>query len=490
VTAGSLITPQDFNDIITAEDPQVSPDGSRIAFTRVDVDRVENTYRRGIWLAPSEGGPPMPFTAGTKQDSSPRWSPDGKHLAFVSTRGGEKPQIYIIPTDGGEARQLTNLPQGASNPAWSPDGKFVAFTSRANAEERKTQDSDSEDNTGEDTPRDEFEAKQRRELEEHKEKKRFDPRVVRRQPYRVGTSYLDDRRTHIYVIAIGAASPDASEKAKTPFRLTDGEVDYGPPVWSPDGTSILAAASRDPESNKAWIYQDIFRIPVPADDGSREKPVPLTEPGFCNLSPKPSPDGETIAYLRRPEEGIYAQVPRLVVIPADGGPPNEVTPGFDRGVDSFCWSPDGRALIFASGDEGDTGIYTVPTEGGIPSVLVSGRREVLAFDIASKNDQLGFVACTPERPPDLYSMGLNGQSEQRLTDFNGDFLKTKQVMPVEEFWYTASDGVEVQGWLIKPPGFDPTQTYPLAVEIHGGPHSMWGPSTTTMWHEWQCLAAR
>jgi dipeptidyl aminopeptidase/acylaminoacyl peptidase len=485
VNDGSLITPQDFYDIVSVEDPQVSPDGSRIAFTQVEVDRTENKYRRAVWLAPAEGGPLRPFTSGTKQDSAPRWSPDGKYLAFVSTRGGDKPQIYIIPTDGGEARQLTDMRQGATNPAWSPDGKTIAFTSRANAEERKTQDME-----GEDTPKDAFEAKQRREAEEHKEKERFDPRVVRRQPYRAGTDYLDDRRTHIYIIAVAAAAPGATEKEKTSYRLTDGDVDYGPPVWSPDGASILTAASRDPESDKAWIYQDVFRVPVPAADASREGPVPLTGPGFCNFAPKPAPDGESIAYLRLPEEGIYAQVPRLVVIPTDGGQPKEVTPGFDRGVDSFCWSPDGHALIFSSGDEGDTGLYKVPAEGGIPSTLISGRREVLAFDIASKNDQLGFVACTPEHPPDLYAVELHGDSERRLTDFNRDFLETKQVMPVEEIWYTASDGVEVQGWLIKPPGFDPTQTYPLAVEIHGGPHAMWGPSTTTMWHEWQCLAAR
>jgi Tol biopolymer transport system component len=187
-------------------------------------------------------------------------------LAFVSTRGGDKPQIYIIPADGGEARQLTDMRQGATDPAWSPDGKTIAFTSRANAEERKTQDMNLGERPGEDTPRDAFEAKQRREAEEHKEKERFDPRVVRRQPYRAGTDYLDDRRTHIYIIAVAAAAPGATEKEKTSYRLTDGDVDYGPPVWSPDGASILTAASRDPESDKAWIYQDVFRVPVPAAD--------------------------------------------------------------------------------------------------------------------------------------------------------------------------------------------------------------------------------
>jgi dipeptidyl aminopeptidase/acylaminoacyl peptidase len=159
-------------------------------------------------------------------------------------------------------------------------------------------------------------------------------------------------------------------------------------------------------------------------------------------------------------------------------------------VNDFRWSPDGNSLIFSSGDEGDTGLYSVPSDGGTPASLVSGRREVLAFDVARDDGQISFVACTPERPPDLYAAAPDGSQEKTLTDWNGKLLERKQVMPVEEIWYPAPDGVEVQGWLIKPPDFDPAKTYPMAVEIHGGPHAMWGPSTMSMWHEWQSLAAR
>jgi dipeptidyl aminopeptidase/acylaminoacyl peptidase len=492
VTDASLLKPEDFYDIVTVEDPRVSPDGEWIAFVRLSVDRMENMYRSAIWLAPTDGGAPKPFTAGTKQDHSPRWSPGGKQLAFVSTRGADKAQIYIIPADGGEARPLTNLPQGASNPAWSPDGKFIAFTSRANAEEREREDNAGE-NESDERPQNAFEAKQRREREEHREKERFDPRIVRRQPYRVGTEYLDDRRTHIYVIAAIAADSGPTAEGNKPRRLTDGDVDFAAPIWSPDGKSILTSATRNPESDTGWIYQDVFRIPLPEAGMPRGEPVPLTEPGFSNVAPKPSPDGSRVAYLRRPEEHITAQAPRLVVIASDGGEPQEVAPGFDRGVDEFCWSSDGRTLIFAAGDEGDTGLYTVPVEGDLPALILSGRREVVAFDLAQNNGRIGFVACTPERPPDLYSANLDGEGtrdERQLTDFNRDFLEKKQVMPVEEIWYPAPDGVEIQGWLIKPPGFDAEKKYALAVEIHGGPHAMWGPSTLTMWHEWQCLAAR
>jgi dipeptidyl aminopeptidase/acylaminoacyl peptidase len=471
VSDEAVITPEDFYHIVTVEDPQVSPDGDWIAFVRVSVDRVENTYRRAIWLAP---------TAGTKPDHSPRWSPDGKQLAFVSARGGDKAQIYVIPADGGEARRLTDTRQGALSPAWSPDGKHIAFTSRANVEEREREDSGVDDGPAQE-PKDAFEAKQRRETEEHKEDQRFDPRVVRRQPYRAGTDYLDDRRTHIYTIPATAADPGASPGEKKPRRLTDGDIDYSAPVWSPDGASILTTATRDPESDTGWIYQDVFRIPVPDAGASRGKATSLTEPGFSNVTPKPSPDGALIAYLRRPEERIMAQVSRLAVIPSDGGEAKEVAPDFDRGVDDFCWS---------AGDEGDTALYEVPADGGLPFPIVSGRREIVAFDVAQKNGRIGFVACTPEHPPELFTAAPDGGAEKRLTDFNQKLVEEKHVMPLEEIWYPAPDGVEIQGWLMKPAGFDPQRTYPLAVEIHGGPHAMWGPSTLTMWHEWQCLAAR
>src|SRR4051794_33986755 len=188
------ITVDDLYQLGWLEDPRFSPDGRQVAFVRVSVDREGNRYRHAIWLAPTDGGPARRFTSGAKSDTTPRWRPDGRRLAFCSNRAGDAPQIYTIDLAGGEARKLTNLPYGADAPAWSPDGRRLAFLGRANADERTSEDS------GEIVPEtdDDWEREHADSRRKHAEKRRFDPRVVTRLPYRGGTSFFDDRRNHIY----------------------------------------------------------------------------------------------------------------------------------------------------------------------------------------------------------------------------------------------------------------------------------------------------
>src|SRR5215213_2153203 len=185
------------------EDPRISPDGRYVAYVHVSVDRTRNSYRRAIWLAPADGGPARRFTAGAKSDTTPRWRPDGRRLAFCSNRAGDATQIYTIDLAGGEARQLTSLPYGASAPAWSPDGRRIAFLGRASAEERATEDNDEPAPE----PADDWDREHADARRKYAEQQRFDPRVLTRLPYRGGTSFFDDRRNHIYVIEL----PDDDE---------------------------------------------------------------------------------------------------------------------------------------------------------------------------------------------------------------------------------------------------------------------------------------
>nr|MBN1229353.1 PD40 domain-containing protein [Anaerolineae bacterium] len=204
------VTAEDLHQIAYVEDPRVSPDGAYIAYVHLTVDKIENGYKRHIWLMTTDGGKPVQVTRGGK-DSSPRWSPDGKTLAFVSARN-EKPQIFLLPIGGtgGEARQLTKLENGATSPAWSPDGTTLAFLGRVNAAERGKEDSGEKDSP----PANKFEAKQRKELKEYEEQQRWDPRPLHRIPYRAGTSFLDDRHAQVYLISV---EDDQAE----PRRLTD-----------------------------------------------------------------------------------------------------------------------------------------------------------------------------------------------------------------------------------------------------------------------------
>ena len=186
MTDRTPFTPEDLYQLGWLEDPRVSPDGRLVAYVHVTVDRARNRYRRAIWLAPADGGPPRKLTAGLVGDTAPRWSPDGRRIAFVSDRIEDLPQIFVIATDGGEARRITRLRQGATAPAWSPDGRRIAFLGRANQAERDAEDRGEEQAD----PEDEWEIRQAKIRRAHEERLRFDPRVVTRLPYRAGTSFF------------------------------------------------------------------------------------------------------------------------------------------------------------------------------------------------------------------------------------------------------------------------------------------------------------
>ena len=493
----SLITIDDLYELGWLEDPRFSPDGRQIAFVRVSVDRAGNTYRHAIWLASADGESVRRFTAGAKSDTTPRWRPDGRRLAFCSNRAGDAMQIYTIDLAGGEARQLTSLPQGASAPAWSPDGRRIAFLGRANADERDTEDNgESAPEPADGWDRDHAEARRK-----HAEQQRFDPRVLTRLPYRGGTSFFDDRRNHLYVIELPA---DDEAPPPTPRRLTDGDWHYSAPVWMPDGQSILTTATRDPEADSIFAYYDLLRVPVlPTGRGEAQR---LTEAGFSYYDPEPSPDGRLIALRRLPDDRPLAAGARIAVLNADGSStPHDLTAATDLSVDQHRWLPDGDGLLYTAEWRGDQQIYhtsiieneaakrqrgegTVEDRSPAHPFAHSPTRIISEFDIGP-DGSLAFVAGAPDNPCDLFLRRPDGQ-EMQLTRINAALLNERIVAPTEELLYRAPDGREVQAWLLYPPDFDATKQYPLAVHIHGGPHVMWGPGTRSMWHEWQANAAR
>lgn len=476
------ITAEDIYNIALVEDSRISPDGRWIAWVKVTHDKLENSEQRNIWLSSTEGGDPIQVTFGGK-DSQPRWSPDGAYLAFTSARN-EKPQVYVlrIAEPGGEARQLTKMPNGATTPVWSPDGEQIAFLARVNAEERAKEDSGEK----EPPPEDKFEAEQREARRKHEEEQRFDPRVVWRIPYRELNYYLDERYAHIYLIPTDPTAENAE-----PQRLTDGDLDHGEPQWTHDGAHIITTRTLRPEADESWLYASIVRISI-----GDKRVEALTDDNHVDASPRLSPDGRWIAYTRLPRELASRAITRLSIIPVGGGEPRDLNLAFDRGVNAvgagsvFRWMPDSRSIAFAAGDWGNVEIYRVSSEGDpIVEKLIAGRMETQQFDINATGD-IAYNADTPEHPPELYWLPSEADAPTQLTEVNKKFLDEVFVQQTHEMRFSAPDGTEIQGWYILPVGYEESKQYPLAMNIHGGPHVMWSDSTKSMWHEWQFHAAR
>lgn len=466
----------DLYRITLIEDPRVSPDARWIAYVQVTIDKLENEYRRNIWAVPTAGGAPIQLTRSGK-DSTPCWSPDGKTLAFVSARD-KKPQIYLlaITAPGGEPRPLTSQPNGAVAPAWSPDGAQIAFLASSSARERADEDR----NEKAPPPADKLEAKQRAERKDYDEANRWDPRPIERIPYRSGTSYLDDRFAQVYVMP--TADGLSADEAR-PRRLTDVDASHEPPRWTADGQFLLTARTVNPLGDMPWRSSSLYRIRVA--DGALEQ---LTDQSHTSYGPVPAPAGELVAYTRLPQERLTERITRLTVMGAAGGAARDLNLDFDRGVVDFRWSRDGQSLIFTAESWGACALYTVPADGGPVSAVVADESTITAFDVAHDGG-VAYAVASVANPSELFWQAAGGRPVQ-LTHVNRAFLAEVTVQDKHELRFQSPDGPELQGWYMLPPDYTPGQTYPLALNIHGGPHVMWGAGTQSIWHETQCHAAR
>ncbi|TVR19020.1 MAG: S9 family peptidase [Anaerolineaceae bacterium] len=475
------ITVDDLYQIINVEDPQISPDGRYVAFVRVTVDRMENTYKRTIWLSETAADTPAPrqITRGGN-DMQPRWSPDGETLAFVSARG-DKPQIYLLSMValGGEARQLTSLPQGANSPAWSPDGAQIAFLSALTADERQR-----EDENADDPPADKLAAKHRKERTEQDEKERLDPYRMWRVPYREGTAFITERYAQVYVVPVDETL--SGDEAR-PRRLTDVDANYQPPRWSADGTSLFTGRQADPNADEPFTNMALYRLDVATGDETCLTP----DATHTNFMPLPSPDGRWLAFARLPasQRGDMEAITRLSVMAVDGGDVTDLNLTLDRSVDSYRWSADSETLFFTADDRGDTPVFKVNHAGGDVQIVGRGRYQITAIDISADGQVVGVIS-TPHNPSELCALREGSAAPTALTAFNADWLAEVIVQEPQEITFESPSGQTIQGWYILPVGYQTGEQYPLALNIHGGPRFMWGPSTESMFHEWQSHAAR
>lgn len=469
---------EDLYKITGIDDPQISPDGKWVAFVRVTMDKTENDYKRNIWLCDSDGGSPYQLTRSGK-DSQPRWSPDGTVLAFTSARN-EKPQIYLLPveTPGGEPRALTTARNGANSPEWSPDGTQIAYLAPMNGDDRAKE----EEGDDESPPKDKLEGKHRKERKAEDEKKRHDPYYMWRIPYRVGTSFLDDRFAQIYVIPVFEGRDDNEAK---PRRLTDVDANHSAPKWSPNGQYIYTHRQKDVTEDVSWMNNWIYRIRV--ENGEDQI---LTDDSFASYGPLPSPDGKWIAFARMPRygRGMKESNMRLAVMPAEGGELRDLTVDLDRSLMGMHWTYDSAALVFNAGDHGNAPIYRADTATGKVTVVHSGIFKSMHMHVGPNGD-IAYAASTPTNPGELFWLAPGETTARQCTEFNQEWLDEIVVQETKEMIFTTPAGNEIQGWYILPVGYEEGVKYPLALNIHGGPRAMWGPSEHTMFHEWQSHAA-
>ncbi|MFD1513849.1 alpha/beta hydrolase family protein [Halomarina rubra] len=464
----------DYHDIVQVADPQLSPAGERVAFVR-KAPSGDDEYETTVYVAPVDGSaPPRQFTAEEGADAEPRWSPSGDRLAFTSARGdADIPQLWVLPTDGGEARQVTDVVGGVGSIAWSPDGERIAFAQRATAEEREKElDLDASDDP-------------------EYERDAPDPRVIDRTVYRAGTQYFDGLRSHLYTVTVGHAGED--EGAVT--RHTDDEYDFGAPEFG-DADTLYYAVCRDEDPDDSVLY-DIDALDLP--NGESET-VTRTTGWVATVAA--TEDG-LLAYPRTPEEKAAMRQTDLEVFDCETGETVTPTSSLDRTVAPGGFEFDGDSLYFLTPDEGDTVLRRTAIEDDADCDVVVNEGDLSGASV--RDGRVAFARSEWDHRGDVFSL-VDGDVT-RLSEVNADLLAERDVQEPEEFWFE-SEGHEIQGWVLTPPDYDsaerssatessgerseprdPDEEYPLAVEIHGGPHVMWSTSST-MWHEFQLLAAR
>jgi dipeptidyl aminopeptidase/acylaminoacyl peptidase len=435
-------------------DPQVSPDGRTVAYQIGFVDKVANKTLTQIYLVPIEGGSSRQLTTGDKSSVSPRWSPDGKKIAFISGRDGT-PQIWTIDVTGGQPQKVTNISTGAGDPIWSPDGSMLAFVSDVYPE----------------CSNDECNKKREQEAEESKVKAKIATRLL----YRHWTSFKEGKRTHVFVVSSnGGEARDLTigDYDAPPFSL-GGPTDY---AFSPDSKEL--AFVRNTEKVEATsTNSDLFIIPV---TGGEPKRITASNMG-ADASPLYSPDGRFIAYRSQATAGYESDRFRLMLYDRQTGQSRSISEQLDSNVEGFTFSHDGQKIYFAAGERGHEPVYSVGVGGGAVTKLIS---EGFNDDVHATNDgrSLVFSRSTGTRPTEVFRSNADGSGVAQVTRTNDSFLSEFNLQPLEETTWTGGAGAKVSGFICKPPNFSASKKWPLIVLIHGGPQGAWNDAWGYRWN--------
>jgi dipeptidyl aminopeptidase/acylaminoacyl peptidase len=497
------ITEKDIFQFNWIGDPQISPDGTRVAFVKVSVSDKKDGYDTSIWSVSTRGDEsPRRLTDG-KHDSSPSWSPDGKWLVFVRTpdpapaagSAGARPpapQLFMLPMNGGESWKFTDLPRGAGNPVWAPDSKLIAFSSDTSPEDlAKSRKKDAQATKADDKS---TAAAKPADAEADRES---DVRVITRSVYRMnGGGYLDPKHpNHLWVVS----APQSSEDSVTPKQLTRGKYSQNGAMWSKDSSHIYFLTSEVDDPSYELPHEEVYS--VVATGGDAEKIVSI------NMGPRAlslSPDGKRLAFCASVNEPVhsYTQPDLWVMDLAADGKPKNLTANFDFDVCSgvggdqgtpragggsrVLWTADGKQLIAVVAEQGKANLVQFDATSGSPTNITRGNHAVENYRATEDGSKLVVLISTPTNIGDLFVVDRGGQLRQ-ITHINEKLFSQLNLTEPEEIWYASFDGKKIHAWIQKPPDFDPAKKYPLILDIHGGPHTAYG---YVFDHEFQWMAAK
>ena len=484
------ITEKDLFNFVWIGDPQVSPDGSRVAFVRTTVNEKKDGYNTAIWIVTTANGETRQLTNGPR-DTTPRWSPDGKFLVFVRApeiSGRTEPsQLFMLAMAGGEPFQFTTLPRGAGGPQWSPDGKMILFYNSATAEElakAAARNARAEPNASPSpSPSPERES---------------DVRVINRAVYRANNAgYLDFKHpNHIWVVT----APKTGDEKVTPKQLTKGKFDDGGAVWARDSSRIYFESDFTDEPYYELPRTDIYSIAVTGGEPSKLTSFDMGAGAFAV-----SPDGKQLAFTASVAQPVrsYSQPDLWVMDLASGAKPRNLTANFDfdigggltgdnvaprgGGGNLPIWSSDGRSINMLYVKEGKANVGSFDVATGKQTDVTTGNHAVVNYRAVPDASKFVLLISTPTRIGDLYWLDrISGQPRQ-LTRLNEELFSKLNLTEPEEIWHTSFDGKKIQAWVQKPPDFAANKEYPLILNIHGGPHAAYG---FIFDHEFQWMAAK
>jgi dipeptidyl aminopeptidase/acylaminoacyl peptidase len=436
----SKITLEQYLDWREVQNPQLSPDGAQVIYTRRWIDKMNDRWETSLFIMNADGSHQRSLVQG----SDVKWSPDGKRIAYIAKGEPNGQQIFVRWMDAeGAVTQVSHLTEAPSAVEWAPDGKSLAFSMSVPSSE------------GFHIPMP---------AAPKGAKWTEPPKVVTRLNYRSDRiGYIDDGYRHIFVISADGGAPR---------QITNGDWNHSAPAFSPDGKWIAFSSLRVPDAEHVFRQSQIYAANVETGEIRQ-----LTHHAGTNTGPAWSPDGKMIAFVAADstDHSAWAEG-KLWMMNADGSNAHVAVGALDRPISGLLWAHDGSGVYFGVESEGSKNLYFVSSSGAVRPVT-SGKQVLTVSDVSANGVAVG-VRSTPVMPADVVTLTLPAgvattSAFTQLTRVNDDVLAGKALAETEEIWYTSKDGLKIQGWVVKPAGFDPKHKYPLILDIHGGPQSMY-----------------